>query len=106
MCSSWFHFGRNASNARRSNLTERRRDLTKLVLSFKYGVKVRKDEFREASKAKLLEVGLELKVLRAENSEHNMKHWRVIVDTEGVVIARRIREAVRRGLVTEVECHE
>jgi len=40
------------------------RDLAKPVLSFKLGVKVGKGDLRKTSKAKLLEVGLELKVLK------------------------------------------
>jgi hypothetical protein len=35
---------------------------------------------REASKEKLLEVGLELKVLRMDSNEHNMVHWEMVVD--------------------------
>ena len=81
------------------------RDFAKLVLSFNLGVKVGKGGLREASKAKLLEVGLELKVLRMENNGlgGNMGHWGVIVDDESEVIDRGIREAVRRGLVTEAK---
>ena len=56
------------------------RDMAKLILSFKPGVKVKKGDLREASKAKVLEVGLELKVLRKEvNGWGNMAHWGVIV---------------------------
>ena len=58
-------------------------DLAKLVLSFKLGVKVGKGDPREASKAKLLEVGLELKVLRMEINDLNMEIWRAIVDDVG-----------------------
>ena len=51
------------------------RDLANLVLSFKLGVKVGKGNLRKASKKKLLEVGLELKVLRIENNGWgNMTH--------------------------------
>ena len=46
-------------------------DLAKLILSFKLEVKVRKGDLREANKAKLLEVGLEVKVLRMENNAVN-----------------------------------
>jgi len=41
---------------------------------------------REASKEKLLEVGLELKVLRMDSNEHNMVHWEMVVDEKGAVI--------------------
>jgi len=40
------------------------RDMAKLIVSFELGVKVGKGDLREASKEKLLEVGLELKVLK------------------------------------------
>jgi len=75
------------------------RDLARLVLYFKLGVKVGKGNLGEASKAKLLEVGLELKMLRMENNRWNMGHRGVVVDEEGKVIEGGIREAVRRGLV-------
>jgi len=81
------------------------RDLARLFFSFKLGVKVRKCDLREASKAKLLEVGLELKVLRIENNRDNMGHLGAIVDEEGKVIeGGGVMEAVRRGLVTENNC--
>jgi hypothetical protein len=52
--------------------------------------------------AKLLEMGLELKVLRMENNGYaNMPAFGVIVDDEGKVIEGGIMEAVRRGLVTK-----
>ena len=61
-----------------------------------------KGDFREASKAKLLELRLELEVLRMENNRWStMEVFGVVVDKEGVVIAGGIMEAVRRGLVTE-----
>ena len=81
-----------------------RRDMAKLILSLACGVKVGKGDLREASKEKLLEVGLELRVLRADSNKYNMRHWGVIVDKEGVTIAGGGREAVRRGLVTEENC--
>ena len=81
------------------------RDMANLILFFKLGVKVGKGDLREASKAKLLEVGLELKVLRMEDNRNNMRHWRAVVDSEGKVIEGGIREAVTRGLVTEAN-HE
>jgi len=64
------------------------RDMAKLVLSFACEVKVGKGHLREASKAKLSEVGLELKVLRIENNcwGGNVEHWGVIVDDEGKLI--------------------
>jgi len=61
------------------------RDVAKLILSFKLGVKVGKGDLREASKTKLLEAGLELKVLRIDNNEHSMDYWSVIEDDEGEV---------------------
>jgi len=68
------------------------RDLAKLVLSFKLGVKVGKGDLREASKEKLLEVGFELKVLRMENNGYcNAIHWGVIVDGVGKVVEGGIR---------------
>ena len=60
-----------------------------------------KGDFREASKAKLLKVGLELKMLRMDSNENNTRHWGVVVDDKGKVIEGGIREAVRRGVVTE-----
>ena len=60
------------------------------------------DDLREASKAKLLEVGLELNVLRVENNGFgNMQHWHIVVDEDRVVIERGGSGAVRRGLVTK-----
>jgi hypothetical protein len=59
------------------------RNIARLVLSFKIGVKFGKGDLREASKAKLLEVVLELKVLRMENNGYNMMCWRVVMDGEG-----------------------
>jgi len=76
------------------------RGMAKLILSFKPGVKVAKGDLREASKAKLLEVGFELKVLRMENNEENMKHWKAVVEDEGKVTEGGIREAVSWGLMT------
>ena len=64
-------------------------------------VKVGKGDLREASKAKLLEVGLELKVLRMENNGANIKQWSMIVDDKGKVIEGGIMEAVRRWVVME-----
>jgi len=75
-------------------------DMAKVVLSFKLGVKVRKGDLREACKAKLLEVGLELTALRMDSNEHNTRHSRVVVDEERKIFERGIREAVRRGLVS------
>ena len=43
-------------------------------------------DLREATKAELLEVGLELKVLRKENNEDNQKYWGVQVNGNGEVI--------------------
>jgi len=77
------------------------RDIAKLVLSFKLGVKVGKGDLRDLRKTKLLEVGLELKVLRMEANGSNISHFGVIVDGEGMVIEGGIREAVRRGLVAK-----
>jgi len=62
-------------------------------------VKVGKDDVREEGKAKLLEVGLELKVLRMENNIENMAQWAVIVDNKEKTIEGGIREAVKMGLV-------
>jgi len=77
------------------------RDLAKHILSFRLGVKVGKGDLREASKEKLLEVGLELKVLRMENNGwSNMGCYGAVVDEEGKKIDGGIREAVRRELVT------
>jgi len=81
------------------------RDLAKLVLCFKLGVKDGKGDLREASKAKLLEVGLELKVLRMEHNFANIGWWGVVVDGEGTVIEGGIREAVSRGLVVWENYH-
>jgi len=53
------------------------------------------------SKAKLLEVGLELKVLSMDSNDENVECWGMVVDAEGNVIEGGIREAVRRGLVME-----
>lgn len=55
-------------------LERRGRNLATLGLSFKLGVKVGKGELREAQKAKLLEAGLELKVLRMEDNKNNATH--------------------------------
>ena len=63
-----------------------RRDVAKLIISFKLGVKVGKGDLREASKAKLLKVGLELKELKMENNGSNMVIWGLIVDGEGKII--------------------
>jgi len=86
------------------------RDKANLILPFKLGVKIVNGDSREASKAKLLEVGLELglelKAIRMENNRWNMGHWGVVVDEEGKAIERGIREAGRRGLVTEARCLE
>jgi len=78
-----------------------RRDLAKCLLSTKLGEKGGKCDLREASKEKLLEVGLELKVLRIENNVMNMRQWGVVVDDEGELIEGGIREAFRRGMVME-----
>jgi len=48
--------------------------MAEFILSFMRGVKVGKGDLRQASKAKLLEVGLELKVLRMEKNDANMSH--------------------------------
>jgi hypothetical protein len=80
------------------------RDLAKLILFFKLGVKMGKGDLRKASKAKLLEVGLELQVLRMDHNVTNMGYRGTIVDDEGKTIKGGIREAVSRGLVTEEKC--
>ena len=67
------------------------RDMAKLILSFACGVMVGKGDL---SKAKLLEVGLELKALSMENNGENMRHWRAIVDDGGEAIEGGIREAL------------
>ena len=76
------------------------RKLAKLVLLIKLVVKVGKGDLRELIKAKLLEVGLELKVLRMEADGHHMEHWGLGVCDGGKVIEGGIREAVRRGLAS------
>ena len=45
-----------------------------------------KGDLRRATKAELLAVGLELKVLREENNEENQQYWGVEVDDDGEVI--------------------
>jgi len=50
---------------------------------------------------KLLEVVLELKVLKMENNMMNRLFGRMTVDEDGVVIEGSIEKAIRRGLVTE-----
>jgi hypothetical protein len=77
------------------------RDMAELILSFTLGVKVGKGVLREASKEKLLEVGLELRAIRMDSNRRNMQHWGAVVDGERAVIEGEIREAVRRGLVIE-----
>jgi len=63
----------------------------------------REGRLEGGKKEKLLKVGLELKVLRMENYGFgNMLYWRVVVDDERGAFDGGIREAVRRGLVTEV----
>jgi len=76
------------------------RDMAKFILSFACRVKVGKGDLRKESKAKLLEVGLELKVLRMEADGHHMEHWGLGVCDGGKVIEGGIREAVRRGLAS------
>jgi len=49
----------------------------------------------------VFEVGLELKALRMDENNNNMLQWGAIVDEEVKVVKGGIREAVRRGLVTE-----
>jgi len=80
-----------------------------LVLFSKLGVKVGKGDLRDTSKAKLLEValelkvllevGLELRVLKSELNGYNQRHFGAIVDEEGNIIEGGIRDAIRRGLV-------
>jgi len=83
-------------------LLGRGRDLAEIVFAFKFVEKRENGDLREARKAKLLEVGLELKVLRLENNGwDNLGHWGVIVDDQGKVIEGGVREAVRKELVTE-----
>ena len=45
---------------------------------------------------------MELKVLRMENNWKNVRDWSVVVDSEGKAIEGGFREAVRMGLVTEM----
>jgi len=80
--------------------------MAKLILSFTCGMKVGKGDLRELSNVKLLEVGLVLKVLRMENNYRKMEHWRIVVNEEEKAIEGGIREAVRNGLVTEVNCED
>ena len=54
------------------------------ILSF-FGETRGKGDLRGATKAELLAVGLELKVLREENNLHNEVHWGVEVDDNGLV---------------------
>jgi len=74
-------------------------DITRHILSFSFGVKVGKGDLRELSKEKLLEVGLETKVLRMENNGWgNKQFWGVAVDGEGKVV--RLEKAIGGGLIT------
>jgi hypothetical protein len=59
--------------------------IARTVLSF-FGETRGKGDLRGATKAELLAVGLELKVLRKENNKWNQKHWGVKVDGNGDVI--------------------
>jgi len=61
------------------------RDLAEHVLSYIFGEKRGKGDLRDATQAKLLEVALELKVLRKENNRDNYTFWGVMVDKEGNV---------------------
>jgi hypothetical protein len=55
------------------------------ILSF-FGETRGKGDLRSATKAELLTVGLELKVLREENNEWNQRYWGVKVDEDGNLI--------------------
>ena len=55
------------------------------ILSF-FGETRGKGDLRGATKAELLAVGLELKVLRNENNDRNQEHWGIKVDDNGEVI--------------------
>ena len=55
------------------------------IMSF-FGETRGKGDLRGATKAELLAVGLELKVLRKENNEWNQEFWGVQVDGNGEVI--------------------
>ena len=55
------------------------------ILSF-FGETRGKGDLRGATKAELLTVGLELKVLRNENNDYNQEHWGIKVDHNGKVI--------------------
>jgi hypothetical protein len=45
-----------------------------------------KGDLSGATKAELLDVGLELKVLRKENNDENQNHWGIRVDENGEII--------------------
>ena len=82
-------------------VAETRRDIAKIILSFACWAKMGKSDLREASISKLLEVALELKVLRMDVNDYNVGFWGVIIDNQGKVIKGGIKEVVRRGLVIE-----
>lgn len=78
-------------------------DITELVFSFKFRAKRGKGDLRGASKAKLLEVVLEMGLHTRFNKE-NMECWGVIVDCMGEVIEGGTREAVSRGMMCLDQC--
>ena len=80
------------------------RDMAELILSFTLGVKVGKGVLREASKEKLLEVGLELRAIRMDSNDYNAGFWGAVVDDEEKVIKGGGRDALMRELVTEENC--
>jgi hypothetical protein len=82
------------------------RDLAKRILYFKFREKFLAGGLREASKEKLLEAVLKMKMLRMKENRRNISQWSVVVDEEGIVIEGCIREVVRRGLVTTETCRD
>ena len=63
-------------------------DLASHILSF-FVMKWGEKDLRNASKERLLELGLQDKVLREELNWDNGKYWGVNVNEEGVVVSQR-----------------
>lgn len=63
-------------------------DPARHILSF-FGMNWGEHDLRKASKQRLLEIGLQKKVLREETNEENGEFWGVKVNEDGEVVSRR-----------------
>jgi len=74
-------------------------DIANVIFSFVNPMMRGRGDLREASKASLLLLGLELKVLDRYDNGFNQTYWGAIIDDEWKVIRGGLKEVIARGLL-------